>query len=217
MAQKIKIIKIGQKFGRLTYLGKDKKKILNNKNFYYLYCKCKCGKKLYVRKQSLLSGNTKSCGCLHIDSVTKHGYGKHPLRQLWVNINKRCYYTNNPDYHRYGGRGIKVNKYWRKNHINGFDNFLKWALENGWKKGLDIDRRDNNKGYNPKNCRFISRKENERNRRNTIFIMYKGKKWKFIEFFEKFRNKKVSYGTARMRILRGWSSIDAVTVPIKSL
>lgn len=103
-----------------------------------------------------------SCGCMwHELSARKnrtHGKTNTILFGVWDGIKKRCYSNVNQNYHRYGGRGIKVCDEWKNNFLS----FEKWALENGYKKGLSIDRINNDGNYEPSNCRFITVEENSR-------------------------------------------------------
>ena len=90
------------------------------------------------------------------------------LYKRYQNIKKRCYDKNSNSYKNYGARGIKICRKWLGK--NGFKNFLEWSLNNGYSPELQIDRIDNNKGYSPDNCRWVDRKTNMRNRRNTLMI-----------------------------------------------
>lgn len=85
------------------------------------------------------------------------------LHNIYVGMKQRCYDRNAVNYHNYGGRGIKVCKAWMN-----FDNFAKWALDNGFSPGLELDRIDNNGDYKPNNCRFVTRSKNQRNKRTNI-------------------------------------------------
>ena len=98
----------------------------------------------------------------------KHGYSiTHPkLFLVWETMRNRCHNPNREKYKNYGGRGIQVCEEWD----NSAETFCKWALSHGYKEGLQIDRIDNNGNYCPENCRFVSPKENSRNRRNTVFL-----------------------------------------------
>lgn len=100
------------------------------------------------------------------------------LVNIYHNMKRRCYKPSDPAFSNYGGRGIKVCKEWRdsdhKTH-KGFLAFKKWAMENGYKEGLTLDRIDVNKGYSPENCRWVTRKVQNRNKRNTIFLTAFGK------------------------------------------
>lgn len=92
-------------------------------------------------------------------------YGKRPRGALYSRFRlmlRRCYDPNNHNYHQYGARGIKVCKEWRES----FDVFFAWAMENGYESGLQIDRIDNEKGYSPENCHWVTSANNNRNRRN---------------------------------------------------
>jgi hypothetical protein len=96
----------------------------------------------------------------------RHGYANHEKRpsfyHSWRNMKERCFNKKNPNYYRYGGRGITVCEEWKS-----IDGFSKWALMSGWKEGLSIDRIDNDGNYTPENCRWISRSENSRKKRTT--------------------------------------------------
>jgi len=138
-------------FGRLTVIsraGRDK-----NRQAQWL-CRCVCGNNIITRTDHLKSGSTTSCGC------SKHGKSSHPLYGVWVNMRTRC---NNPNYykhHRYGGRGISVCKEWDSEFID----FYNWAISNGWRNDLQIDRIDNDGNYCPDNCRFVSSLDNNNNK-----------------------------------------------------
>lgn len=130
---------------------------------------CHCGNEFDCIIESVRTGNTKSCGCSTVlfrsESNTKHGKAikgsESQLYKKWCGMKQRCYDKNEPRYKDWGGRGILVCDEW----IDDFSSFEKWARNNGYSYGLEIDRRDNNKGYAPSNCRFITRKYNCRNRR----------------------------------------------------
>jgi hypothetical protein len=117
-----------------------------------------------------------------LHKVTLHGYSKHPLYKVRNNIISRCYNKNHPSYKWYGGSGILMFKEWRDN----VEVFIEWALANGWKEGLTIERKNNNDGYYPYNCEFKPIAENLKNQRllkstNTSGYrgVYKeGKKWR---------------------------------------
>ena len=114
-------------------------------------------------------------------------------------MKSRCYYTKNKNYNAYGGRGIAVCDEWK----NDFMSFYNWAMENGYDDTLTIDRIDNNKGYEPSNCRWVDMKQQSRNRRNTRTITYKGETKPISEWCELLN---LNYYTVISRLDRlGWS------------
>lgn len=104
----------------------------------------------------------RSCGC------TKHSASYSKLYAVWTAMKQRCYNKNNKRYKDYGGRGIVVCDEWGL-----FSNFKKWAESNGYKEGLQIDRKNNDKGYYPRNCHFVTNAENNRNKTVTVLNWYK--------------------------------------------
>ena len=134
------------------------------KKHYAIYECPFCGKHKRARIMYVNSGRIKSCGCQKMkwsmDKRRKHGLSKHPLYSVYGLMIDRCYNDSNKRYHRYGGRGISVDNAWRYNFVL----FYNWALSNGYKKGLQIDRINNNGNYEPNNCRFVTGNVNQSNR-----------------------------------------------------
>jgi hypothetical protein len=100
----------------------------------------------------------------------KHGLRRHPIFTLWANIKSRCKNQNHPKYKDYGGRGISICNEWN----DDFKTFYDWCITNGWQQGLEIDRVNNNGNYEPSNCRFVTRTQNMRNTRTTVYATYNG-------------------------------------------
>lgn len=102
----------------------------------------------------------------YIHPNTKHGGKGTRLYNIWALIKQRCTNPNNKDYYNYGGRGITVCNDWL-----GFVPFMYWSLSNGYSENLVIDRINNNKNYEPSNCRWITILESNRNKRNIPMTM----------------------------------------------
>lgn len=169
-----KIINIqGQKFGRLSVI--DYVGIKNRTAFWK--CLCECGNVVEVAGYKLRSGHTKSCGCYSRERIKnlnyKTGKTKSKIYYAYRNMLNRC---NNPKadmFYLYGERGIKVCNEWQdKEH--GFENFLSWSESHGYEEGLSIDRINNDKGYSPDNCRWVSKLEQANNKRTNKYLRING-------------------------------------------
>lgn len=198
----------GKKFGRLLVIkwsGRDKW----NVNMWM--CSCDCGNEKVISQGKLKSGNTKSCGCLQLESRTKHGFSTrkktHPLYHVLDAMKQRCYNQNCKAYKNYGGRGIEICKEW----LNSYQKFIDWGLKSGWKEKLMIERIDVNGNYEPQNCCFISHKNQQRNRRDTNFLTYNGQTKSIPEWAEIYNLK---YSTLVARLNYGWGIDEALTKPV---
>lgn len=169
----------GQRFGRLTVISRAE-----NRNKRTMWnCMCDCGNSVVVSGKDMRNGKTKSCGCYHKEHYAtppkmegkknpsyKHGKSGSKLFWIWAGIVQRCTNENNKGFRLYGARGITVCEEWR----NSFETFYEWAIANGYSEGLSIDRKDNNKGYSPENCRWATAKDQSNNRRCNILITRNG-------------------------------------------
>jgi len=202
----------GERFGKLvvvSYVGKDK----NGKALWN--CKCDCGKETIKSSSLLRNEMTKSCGCLRKEMIAiankgkeTHGKSKSHLYGIWHGMKERICCKTYKQYKDYGGRGIGICEEWREN----FESFEKWALQNGYRKGLEIDRIDNEKGYYPQNCRWTIKKVQANNRRSNRIIEYQGKKRTMKEWAEITR---INYATLKYRLSKGWSIEKALETPVK--
>lgn len=188
----------GQKFGRLTAIELDH---TQRKHSYWKF-KCECGSDLVLRVDTVVSGNTKSCGCYNREAhrVQKltHGFSKQKVYHVFYAMKSRCYDPSNVAFEYYGGRGIKICDEW----LRSPSSFCEWAYANGYSNGLTIDRIDVNGDYSPDNCRWVSRKtQNENTRRNT-WLTYNGETMILRDWCQRFN---VNMATACSRIKRGLS------------
>jgi len=185
----------GQRFGRLVVLYDTGERKSGN---VVWHCKCDCGNEVDVISGNLASGNTTSCGCYNreraAETHTTHGMAgkEHPVYNTWASMLQRCENPNDSKYKDYGGRGIKVCDEWHDAKV-----FIEWALANNWEKGLSIDRIDNNGNYEPSNCRWVTWKEQARNRRSNHLITFNGKTQSIAAWADETR---IPYGTLKARI-----------------
>lgn len=196
----------GMKFGEWTVL----EKIGSNKNQKIEWkCRCSCGNAGVITTSQLISGKSKCCkDCAYKivgNKNRKHGMSEDRIYKIYTGMKIRCYDENIEHFDKYGGRGIKICDEWLGD--KGFENFYKWAMANGYKEGLTIDRINVNGNYEPSNCRWVAKKEQANNRRTNVFITVDGVKMTTAQAAEKYG---VKYETLRSRIKSGYSPDIAV-------
>lgn len=191
-------------FDRLSILGYAglRPAYSNGPNAASWYCQCSCDLKtiLILPVTGLLSGNTRSCGCLQKEAAartsTTHGQSQTRLYCIWDNMKSRCYNENNTAYSYYGERGIRIEDVWHT-----FEPFMEWSLEHGYDDSLEIDRKDTNGNYGPGNCRWVTKVINQRNKGKA-----KGKSSQFLGvYYDKVNSKwraEAKIGSKRHRIGR---------------
>lgn len=178
----------------------------------YCKCICECGNIIEsVRARSLLSGNTKSCGCLNKELQNErnqkhndaHRDQKSRLYKIWVDMKRRCNNPKRKDAKNYLERGIKVCEEW-----DDFLNFKEWALNNGYCDDLTIERKDNNEDYCPQNCCWIPKSEQSKNRTTNHYITYNNKTQTLTEWAKELN---INRSTLSNRLRNGWSIEKAFT------
>lgn len=190
----------GHKFGKLTVMEVDG--LATNKTYMWK-CLCECGKEIITRGTILRNGTSKSCGC-------GNNEGLHHTRifKIWQGIKQRCTNSNYDKYDNYGGRGISICNEWLD-----FMVFYRWSNENGYTNKLTIDRKNVNGNYEPSNCRWITNKEQQHNKRNNHIITFNNKTQTVTQWAEELG---MVANTLITRILKyGWSTERALTTPVE--
>lgn len=161
----------GKKYNFLTITSEVYYKMLNcGYRRPHVMCKCDCGETKECDAYHVLNSKVISCGCKW-GGRTTHGLSKHRLYAVWEGIKARCYNPNYNQYCDYGGRGIKMCDEWRYDA----ESFIRWSMENGWKKGLTIERENNDGNYEPSNCKYATWKEQGKNKRSNRYLTCNGK------------------------------------------
>lgn len=200
---KRKPVNIGERFGRLQVVECVNK----NKNGAKIYhCICDCGNEKDAIGAELRRGKVKSCGCLfrevQLKNVTKHGGRYCTLYNVWKDMRRRCTNEKRGNYKNYGGRGITVCDEWQD-----FQAFYDWAMSNGYKEGLTIDRINVNGNYEPSNCRWATQREQANNKRTNILLDVGGVKHTVAEWAT---IKGIRPSTIYSRLYRGCSAEKAL-------
>jgi len=203
---------IGQKFGKLTVVGKGEYCSRKGRDKPYevtfVPCLCDCGDAVSVSTANI--GRGQSCRkCASIkrsDSRKTHGKRGTDMYRIWTHIKTRCFNKNSPRYHQYGGRGITMCERW-----NSFELF---ALDIGDRpsKKHSLDRINNDGNYEPGNIRWATAKEQNRNRRCSKRISARGETKTVGEWAEV---SPVRYVDIQNRLRRGWSAENAIFTPLK--
>lgn len=163
----------GKRFGRL--IVKKRAGSHQSTRAALWLCVCDCGNSTITNSQNLRKKKTLSCGCLHLENLSKnsttHGLSDSNTYKIWSGMIQRCTNPKRKEWNNYGGRGIEVCKEWFN-----FEIFLKDMGERP--KGFDIDRKNNNRNYCKENCRWVSRAINIRNSRRALLSIENVKKIK---------------------------------------
>lgn len=198
-----KTVKVGDVFGRLSVVAVGQ---IKKKRRGVAICKCACGAaEKAIRFDSIVKGVTTSCGCLHLEKIRTHNLTKSVHYKRWLNMIDRCENPECSAYPNYGGRGIKVFDRWHDVAAFIAD------LPSGYRKGFEIDRKDNDGNYEPGNIRWATKKENCDNRRSGRKLTYNGKTQSLTKWEEELG---FNYGILRQRIEEaGWSIDKAINTP----
>lgn len=200
----------GDRFGRLLAI-KLLPKRLNSAKRHWL-CRCVCGQSVAVETSALRSGKTQSCGCLQRERASliskTHGMSSSPTWRSWRSMLARCTDVNHIRFEDWGGRGIDVDPRWMS-----FESFLS-DMGTRPSNNHTIERRENDKGYWPWNCRWATHKEQANNTRRSVFLEFNGECKTLTQWCEQLD---LNYWAVRSRLVRfGWSVDRALTTPTKT-
>lgn len=205
-------IPVGTRFFRWVTLTEVRR--IPGKTGRYAKCVCDCGTVKEVLAHDLNRGASLSCKCFNKEVVSKqnttHGgsrvSGRERLNSIWRNMKSRCHNSNTPSYKQYGARGISVCELWRTSYAA----FRTWALASGYADDLEIDRRDNNVGYSPENCQWVTPKQNANNKQQSRYLTAFGETKTLLDWSNDARCV-VGYNTIHLRLRKGWSDTDAIS------
>lgn len=198
----------GQKVNAATLLGVPFYNV--HRHQAGVFC-CECGSVFLSVLNRVISGATKSCGCLQIKwaksgkAGKRHGGRNDCLYTCWKSMKSRCYNKNHKSFKYYGGRSIVVCEEWQE-----YEQFKIWATSNGYSAGLTIDRIDTNGNYEPCNCRWTTSETQANNRRNNIVISAFGKTLTASNWAKQ-PECSVSYNTLMQRLRNGIHPETAIT------
>lgn len=212
----------GQKYGRLTVVER-----LFERNEYLSsiwVCRCDCGNETRVFVGNLKNGTSKSCGCLRKEILSrprqstdirsieknklppggqiKHGLSRSNEYHIWSVLKQRCLNPKDPKYPRYGGRGITVCKAWK-------ESFKAFYRDMGQRPSLNhsIERRDNDKGYEPSNCYWATRDEQDSNKSNSVLYELDGTYKTLPAWCRQFN---INISTVQYRLKKGMTLSEAL-------
>lgn len=203
-------VKTGDRYGKLTIVEEvERGRTPKGYTYRRFLCKCDCGKESTTNLACLTQGKAKSCGCIKgKDSHPRHGYRLRddtaPTYQSWTAMKSRCCCVGDQAYSQYGGRGITVCERWMR-----FEGFL--ADMGDRPDGTTIDRIDNDGNYEKSNCRWATRKQQQRNRHNNRMVTFNGDTRCVSEWAEIVG---INVSTLWCRLTRSrWSVEKALTTP----
>lgn len=215
MARKFQQPEPGSKFNRWTivsYAGV-------RRNFHHSLCKCECGNERTLITRQVISGHSKSCGCLKLEvcaanmlagrdlTANPHANYKRPEYGIWCAMKDRCNRQANRNFKDYGGRGIKICPEWD----HSFDAFFSYVGARP-SKHHSIDRIDNDGDYAPGNVRWATQSQQARNTRIAKTVSFNGETLHLLEWAARYG---IGYSSLNYRLAHGWEFERAITTPVR--
>ena len=196
---------LGKKFRMLTVIARAPN---TKQGATAWWCMCDCGKGgVYARSTDLRRGDVGSCGCATgrfiTEANTKHGLSRTRVYKVWRAMLDRCYNPGMPNYHNYGGRGVRVVKRWHT-----FEHF--YADMGDRPTGMSLERKHNSRWYSPGNCLWATAITQQNNRRNNRKIIFKGRSKTLAEWARQYGHPPLRLWH---RLNRGWPVSKAITAP----
>ena len=179
-------------------------------------CECMCKdtdrNTITASPSSITSGQILSCGCINKERLiqqnidnSKHSMCNTRLYKIWKHMHTRCYNQNDEHYQDYGQRGIEICDSWKDDFLE----FYNWSISNGYNNNLSIDRIDVNGNYEPSNCRWVTIKKQQNNKRNSVYLTYNNETHTIAEWHEIIPS--INLSTMYYRYHAGWSAEDILT------
>lgn len=171
---------------------------------------CDCGKEEVKYVSNVNVGRVKNCSICSRALAGKargtHNNTNHPLYRKWCDMKNRCYNSKVDRFKNYGGNGIKVCDEWK----NSFQKFYDWSIENGWKEGLTIERKNIKLDYSPENCTYIPYKEQDYNKSTTKWVEYNGENVCLAKLCKDLGLTEKDYHAIWIRLNKGKSLQEAI-------
>lgn len=192
---------IGCVFGRYTVVELDT--VRDKFGRLKWICHCICGEVRSVRPDQLISGESKSCGCLGAELRKTHGMSNSAEYLAWRNAKSRCTNPKDGNYHQYGGRGIEMCDRW----LNSFANFYD---DMGPKPSPEhsLDREEVDGDYDPDNCRWATKEEQDNNKQDSVHYELEGQKLTVPQLARMFN---INKHTLKDRLEKGMAVKDAIS------
>lgn len=207
MGNRINPVYVGEIFEKLTTVEEIERRGKRGERIFK--CRCECGNEIFVPGYTLRRGTTKSCGCLqkincgkNLKSYARNGLSKKPEYAIWNGMKQRCHNPSNNGFINYGARGITVDPKWRES----FEAFY-YDVGPRPERGYQLDRIDNDKGYVPGNCRWVTAKDNANNKSNSVWLEIEGENHPLNYWLKKLN---LSHSTYHKRLKYGFTPLEAL-------